>query len=287
MTTPLYQNPSKTAFTASLLRAFATKEADPNIQGSDDMAFLFLEDNILPTYNDNEKRQLFLDETYKAGGYVYMIARTKLIDHLFQKALNENLSQIVLLGAGFDTRAWRFPSLIQETQIFELDLPITQQWKQECFAQNGIATHKNPHYVPTTFNLESLESDLKQRGYDPEKKTFFILEGVTYYLSGEAVDKTLQFIYSNSCFGSTLIFDYVYRYVIEQNWMAASGESTGEHFKFGISEGQIENFLYSRSLKLIKNYSPLELESEFLIKSDGELFKPSIPFFCLAHTVVR
>ena len=69
--------------------------------------------------------------------------------------------------------------------------------------------------------------------------------------------------------------------------MAASGESTGEHFKFGISEGQIENFLYSRSLKLIKNYSPLELESEFLIKSDGELFKPSITFFCLAHTVVR
>ena len=68
MTIPLYQNPSKTAFTASLLRAFATKEADPNIQGSDDMAFLFLEDNILPTYNDNEKRQLFLDENYKAGG---------------------------------------------------------------------------------------------------------------------------------------------------------------------------------------------------------------------------
>ena len=84
MTTPLYENPSKTAFTASLLRAFATKEADPNIQGSDDMVFLFLEDNILPAYNDNEKRQLFLDETYKAGGYVYMIARTKLIDHLFQ-----------------------------------------------------------------------------------------------------------------------------------------------------------------------------------------------------------
>ena len=49
MTTPLYENPSKTAFTASLLRAFATKEADPNIQGSDDMVFLFLEDNILPT----------------------------------------------------------------------------------------------------------------------------------------------------------------------------------------------------------------------------------------------
>ena len=71
MTTPLYQNPSKTAFTASLLRAFATKEADPNIQGSDDKDFLFLEDNILPTYNDNEKRQLFLDENYKAGGYVY------------------------------------------------------------------------------------------------------------------------------------------------------------------------------------------------------------------------
>ncbi len=287
MTTPLNENPSKTAFTASMLRAFATQEVDPNIQGADDLAYLFLAEDLAAIYRDDEKRTKFINEHFKEGGYEFMIARTQLIDRLFQQALQENRAQIVLLGAGFDTRAWRFQSLIRETQIFELEMPATQQWKQKCFSQNNIPTPEALHFVPTTFNLDSLGADLKQAGYDPDQKTFFILEGVTYFLSEKAVDQTLNFMSSHSGSGSTLIFDYVYRHVIEQNWMDHLNRTTGEPFQFGIAEGQIERFLSSRGLQLIKNYSHSELEQEFLIKSDGALFNPAISIFCLAHSRIE
>lgn len=287
MTTPLHGNPSKTAFNASMLRAFATKEEDPNIQGSDSLAYLFLDETLAAIYRDDEKRLNYLEKNYKAGGYAYMIARTKLIDHLFQSALQENLPQIVFLGAGFDTRAWRFHDLIQETQVFELDLPVTQQWKQTCFAQSKIPTPSAVHWVPTTFNFDSLASDLQQAGYYPDKQTFFILEGLTYYLTEDAIEETLNFISSNTCLGSTLILDYVHRYVVECNWMVRVDAITGEPFRFGINQDQIEYFLSLKGFKLIQNYSPSMLENQFLMKSNGELFKPSIPFFGLAHARVE
>ena len=59
------------------------------------------------------------------GIYEYVIARTKYIDAVFREALAERFSQILLFGAGFDTRALRFQSEAGQTTIYELDAPVT------------------------------------------------------------------------------------------------------------------------------------------------------------------
>lgn len=277
--TLLNEKPSITAFIAALMRATATKENDPNIRGSDDMAYLFLDDEGRAMLNDPKKLQKNREENFKPGVYESVIARTKLIDHLFKKALQEKVPQIVFLGAGFDSRSWRFQPLIQETQIFEIDLPVTQKTKQWFLSQNEISTPKDLHFISTTFDLDSLETDLIESGFDPDKKTFFILEGVIYFLTEEAVDKTLQFIHSNSPSGSTLYEG--------ANEVMETLKELGEPWKSGIREGQIKEFLSSRNLKLIKSYTRHEIENEFLVKSDGELFGHSSDYLCMAHGMVE
>jgi len=61
------------------------------------------------------------------GTYEYLLARTKYFDDIFKKGLDENISQMIILGAGYDTRSLRFKNLIQDTRIFELDAPTTQR----------------------------------------------------------------------------------------------------------------------------------------------------------------
>lgn len=84
------------------------------------------------------------------GGYEYITARTKHFDHLFKVALEENIPQIIFLGAGYDTRAIRFKKFIQHTKIFELDAPTTQQHKKSFFIKMTSLFLQIHHLFPLT-----------------------------------------------------------------------------------------------------------------------------------------
>ena len=121
--------------------------------------------------------------------YGYFIARTAFIDNIFENAINDDIPQIVFLGAGYDTRSYRFIKQLKSTVIFELDINTTQQRKTEILKKNKIDIPNSLSFVPINFNTDEIADVLSKAGYDKTKKTLFIWEGVTYYLTKEKIKK--------------------------------------------------------------------------------------------------
>jgi methyltransferase (TIGR00027 family) len=124
---------SETAMFAAIHRHLAYKEEDPSFQGPDYMANLFLPGKAKFFLSFKFMRNLIRKKLRKGvpGTFEYMVARTKHFDNLFKQALLENIPQVVLLGAGYDTRSIRYKDQIKDTMIFELDTPIIQLQKKK------------------------------------------------------------------------------------------------------------------------------------------------------------
>jgi len=146
---------------------------------------------------------------FRVGSYYYVNARTKHIDGLLKEAAKDGLEKVLILGAGFDSRAYRFQKHLPKVKFFELDLPATIAHKEATVRQIFGKAPKNVTYVPIDFNTQDLGTVLKAKGYHSKRKTFIIWEGVTYYLTAEAVDKTLRFFSNHAAPGSAMVFDYM------------------------------------------------------------------------------
>lgn len=187
------------------------------------------------------------------GFHEYFLARTRYIDEHLQEALRDGIQQLVILGAGYDSRAYRFDELMNNAQIFEVDHPATQAVKKDKLKEFFHSIPDHVTFVPVDFQKENLESCLTQAGYDTSLKTMFIWEGVTMYIDSEVVNKTLQFISKTSGKGSSVIFDYTYQDVIDgtndkkeaKGWLKIAKKSK-EPLLFGIQSNHVEQFLSER-----------------------------------------
>jgi len=132
--------------------------------------------------------------------------RTTAIDNAVRDAIAAGTRQLVILGAGYDGRAWRLPELTG-VKVFEVDHPATQGDKRARAAKlpppAGIVS-----FVPIDFERESLDIVLDRAGHDPSAPTCWIWEGVVMYLTREAMFSTLRGIAKRSAPGSTLIVNY-------------------------------------------------------------------------------
>lgn len=204
------QKSSETALFAALYRAVANKEFKNQELAPDYLAEFFLPSLYkflikFKTIRANIKNK---DKKLTPGMYEYMLARTAFFDNVFIDALNNNIPQIVLLGAGYDTRAWRFEKLNNTTKIIELDIATTQNRKNKCLKKAQIDFPKCVTFTPIDFNNESLKNVLEKAGYESKQKTLFIWEGVSYYLKPESVNATLEFVSNFSHNQSLIAFDY-------------------------------------------------------------------------------
>jgi methyltransferase (TIGR00027 family) len=133
-------------------------------------------------------------------------ARTRYIDEYINECIDAGLEQLIILGAGYDSRAYRIEGLEGKVTVFEVDHPATQKQKIELVKKMMDPLPSNVVYVPIDFNKETLLERMSQSGYDKDKKSLFIWEGVTPLLTAEAVDETLQFVANNSGPGSSILF---------------------------------------------------------------------------------
>jgi methyltransferase (TIGR00027 family) len=212
--------------------------------------------------------------------YEYMLARTAFFDHVFRDALSNNIPQIVLLGAGYDTRAYRFATLNTTTKILELDIATTQQRKKKCLKKAQIDIPRHARLVPINFTTESLHHVLENAGYKHHEQTLFIWEGVSYYLEPDSVDATLAFVKNSSHHDSIIAFDYVISISEEQmntyygvkefvqTWLK---HRSNDPFRFTIDEGTIESFLAQRGLRGVNHLDNREIENTFLFHDNGSL----------------
>ncbi len=132
--------------------------------------------------------------------------RTRAIDAALGEGMEAGVTQVVLLGAGLDARAWRMPEL-SHAHVFEVDHPATQAHKRSCIA-GRIPAACEVTYVAVDFAHDALQHKLSQAGHDPGVPTFWIWEGVTPYLPFEATRTTLVSVAALSAPGSRLAVTY-------------------------------------------------------------------------------
>jgi methyltransferase (TIGR00027 family) len=267
---------SSTAGYTCFSRACATREKDERFRGPDYLAEIFMPPIPHILLNIPFLRQWCMRTMFPTGIHEYVLARTKLLDEVFVDALERGFSQVVLLGAGMDTRALRFEDRNESTMIFELDIEATQRYKRELYERKKTALPDTLVFVSIDFNKERLADVLAQAGYQERQKTLFLWEGVTMYLEAEAVDGTLAFIRSSAAEGSIVVFDYVRASVLRrENTLYGEKGSydrvarAGERWTFGIEDGAIERFLAERGFKLLSHYMPPDLEAAYLTAKDG------------------
>lgn len=207
----------------------------------------------------------------------FLAARERYIDDYLQACLDDGIAQLVILGAGFDSRAYRFGALRDRVKVFELDLPATQQVKIAKLKRILGALPAYVVFVPIDFDTETPQARLVASGYDPHGKTVFIWQGVTHYLTPEAVDRTLRFVAENSGAGSSIVFDYIYASALSARHRRGEVASmqryrgiTGEGFTFGIEEGAIEEFLTRRGFTSVKNVTAADLKRLYFTGVNAE-----------------
>jgi methyltransferase (TIGR00027 family) len=138
----------------------------------------------------------------------FIAARSRYAEDELAIGVRRGVRQYVILGAGFDTFAYRNPHPEGVLHVFEVDHPATQAWKRARLEEMGITLPGDLTFAPVDFETQTLEEGLRDAGYDPGKCTFFSWLGVTEYLTPEAVMATLRFIASAPS-GSGVVFDYM------------------------------------------------------------------------------
>ncbi len=181
-------------------------------------------------------------------------ARTAFFDAALARHLGD-IKQFVLLGAGWDTRSYQVP---KDIRCFEVDREQTQQTKRAMLEKVGLDTTRIT-FVPADFLKENWLEKLVNAGFEPNKPSFFLWEGVTMYLDREAVEKTLRMIASLAS-GSVVSFDYFNADLIKSQSLSmrytrAVLNATGEPITFGIesappSSKHIADFLASCGLSM-------------------------------------
>lgn len=263
---------SKTAEQMALSRAIETRKAPQERICFDPFAERFL--------NAKYKLPLFarplrdavekLIESLFAGHHYYVIARTRHFDEFLLQRLADSPEQLVILGAGYDSRAYRFVDRLERVAVFEVDHPATSAAKKSKVQAMLGSTKNRVTYVPVDFNVERLEDKLRRSGYRDKCKTIFLWEGVTPYLSPEAVDEVLQFILSSCGPGSVVMFDYIVATLLDGTCEMRGARNefdkmnrSAEPLTFGIAEGKAPSFLFTRGFRDAVDVGSVELKAKY------------------------
>ena len=269
---------SRTAEWTCVTRASSYLEREEYYRSGDELALL-----LIPAFVRVMLRLAFIRAIYHhllapKGLYEYVIARTRYIDAAFRQALSDRFDQIVLLGAGFDTRALRFRAELGSVKVYELDAPFTQVAKIKRYSQSGLSVPPNVAFVAIDFDVDSLAAKLDEIGLHGDRRCLFILEGVLMYLQPKSADTTLSTIGTFAGRGSRLVFDYAKSSVLrgeknlygETEVTRAVGRAN-EQWHFGIDPTQVASYLSRFGFELRDHRNSEDLEKMYFQAPDGRL----------------
>jgi len=178
------------------------------------------------------------DQIY-AYAELWMAVRTAFIDAHTRHALRSGMRQVVILGAGLDTRAARLAQV--GARFFEVDQSESQADKQRRLRTLPDYPVDAARYVTCDFEHDDFVERLTASGFRADEPAFLIWEGVTYYLTEPVVRATLRRVAEGCHPGSTLIFDFVSKKLIEgqkedQQRIRGMVGALGEPFYFGTND---------------------------------------------------
>ena len=213
------------------------------------------------------------------GLSTYILARHRFIDDALVHALaGDDLAQVVLLGAGYDTRAYRFADQLKGRPVFELDYPSTSRRKAQIVASAGLPA-ADVRVVEIDFNHQSVADRLLGSGFQRQARTFFVWEGVSMYLSREAVKDTFRTLHGLGGAGSELTMDYWFLLdtadlISNVHRMSASFlHFLGEPITFGIHPEDVGPFMARNGWAVEDLATPADLELRYV--TDGRSVYPA------------
>jgi methyltransferase (TIGR00027 family) len=284
---------SRTAEFTCLARCLSYLEEREQYKSDDYVSLVIMNGLIRQLLRFPLFRRKFMDKN-PPGMYEYVIARTKTIDAEFKRALEQGFEQILIFGAGFDSRGIRLGSKARNTRIFELDAPATQSAKIKRYRQKKIGIPENLVFIPIDFERESLPERLLQEGYEKGRPSLFILEGLTMYLQPESVDSTFRVIEEFAGSGSRVVFDHIYASVVRRENLYEGEQElynnvadNGERFCFGIEKGNIGQFLGTYGFKAEKTMDADALEDMFFRNARGQLVGRVNKTHCMVTAVKK
>jgi methyltransferase (TIGR00027 family) len=291
--------PSVTALETTAFRAIGARHPDPTIRNGDYLAERLLgtqERAILEKAGDKSILKALAMPTeaawesfapFQQRFATAVHSRTRHIDESVRESLELGGTQLVILGAGLDSRAYRFRNELGSGRAFEVDFPPTQEYKKTRIRAVLGLLPRHVIYVPIDFTKEELRTVLDRAGYDERKKSTFVWEGVSFYIPEDAVDATLRFVATHSAPGSRIVFDYMLESMVKNptgsavellNRLAALKEP----MIFGIPDEDRQGFITRRGLTIASDVGINDLRARFLPRQFATATAPSVSYVCTA-----
>lgn len=270
---PNREKPSQMAEGIAMQRFAESSKGEDERICYDPYAIHFIRPEIIEfgiKHPEKAKELIEKNESLFPGLSSSIMARVRYFDDFVKKSIEDGLEQLVILGAGYDTRAYRIEGLKDGINIFEVDHPHTQGFKIEKIKEIFGSTPENVVYVPVDFETEQLDDKLRDNGFITSKKTLFILEGLVMYIPPQAVAEIFSFITKNAVQGSRVIFDYYPQSVVEGTCKLEVGQNIRNHLikieeplQFGIEKEGMENFLKEFGFSNIKNVTSADYKKAY------------------------
>jgi methyltransferase (TIGR00027 family) len=278
--------PSRTSILTAAARAIGSREPDASVRNPDSLAERLIGPAELALIADHPISKAFDRDFREASndpdvfGFAWlMLVRTRFIDELMERAVRGGATQLVVLGAGFDTRAHRFSELLKDVSVIEVDYGATQDYKKRRVQEAFGGVPDNLIYAPIDFTRESLGEVLRRAGFQAGRKTYFICEGVSMYVPEKGMKETLRAIAAESEPGSALLLEYINRTGLDMlrkypTGMIKNAFDWGEPFVFGVPDGQDREFFLETGLELgeaLKVGGPESLK-RYATRQDGSFY---------------
>jgi len=286
---------ASTAEGAAALRAAGARERDRRVRGPDRLAEHLVPGGLrltalvkVPMLRAAAPR---LAERLMPGSYWYEIARVRHMDALLRTELEAGARQLVILGAGLDSRAHRLAHRLTGVRTFEVDHPAAAAVKRERVMRVFGALPRRVRYVEADLNAGKLAAALAAAGHQDHLRSVVLWSGVSPYLGARGVAAVLDWVARHTAPGTALVFDYVFREALDGIWFYGAPQlrrrvaATGEPLVFGIPQGACGALLAAHGLVLLSDYGADELERRHLLRGERQAGRP-YGFVSIAHARV-
>ncbi|GLV64748.1 S-adenosyl-L-methionine-dependent methyltransferase [Bacillus mycoides] len=193
------------------------------------------------------------------------LARAAYCERVLLHEITLGAKQYVILGAGLDTFSFRHKELENKIEVFEVDHPSTQQFKKERIKEAELEIPNNLHFVSMDFTKGFSDEQLRNEGFE-NKKTFYSLLGVTYYLTKEELSSLIECLFEMVPAGSSIVFDYPDENLFTEKGLSNRVENMvkmaavgGEPMKSCYSYCEMEALLEKSGLLIYEHLSPEDI----------------------------
>jgi methyltransferase (TIGR00027 family) len=204
----------------------------------------------------------------------HVVLRSRYCEDRLALAVGRGVSQLIVLGAGLDTFAYRQPEWARRLRIYEVDQPASQEEKRRLLSHAGIAIPNNVEFIAIDFEQTSLADGLKAAGVDFSRKTFLSCLGVTMYLSEDAVE-ALFMVAADFPAGSEIVFTYLQASRGAESALAQRVGDLGEPWTFHIDPGALAHKLNALGFRGLEELDPRDADALYFRGRTDGLHAPS------------